>query len=217
MEEDEESDQDLLDMSPLVQDRSLSEDDLDDDIPHRDEIDLTAEQSDSDDEMFESHYEAAQVLAVRSQWGTQSQSLTFSLTGGFYWPTKPIARSHSRDIKVEDLGDVLSLSEDGLESEGEECPESEDEMDVKDRKRDLEYEEVEWKKWFGEDRPQEVEIEAAERDSEQEEDEQSESGQDAGELEEGENGHDTVEIQERESGQDSSGSESDSDEESHSE
>ncbi|CAO1634564.1 unnamed protein product [Sympodiomycopsis kandeliae] len=153
-EEDEDSDSDTLNLAPLICAQRPTERSLEDDHSLKDENEESARQvngsDDDDDEMFESHYEAAQVAAVRSQWGSVplqgKASSHFSLLGGFYWPTATI---------VQDIGDLLSASDDELQNEAESFVDSEDEMDEKDRQNDLKYEQVEWKNWFGEDRERE--------------------------------------------------------------
>lgn len=153
-----------------------SDDDEDaDDSEFLDEDDSEGQASTSDegssdddtdeDEIFESHIEAAQVDSVRRIWGGSSSSKskskeeTPSLTSGFYWPP-PSSRGPPRNDTDTNV-DVISDDEDqelsfGIDDEEDDDDDSEAEsvsrwnaIDERDRERDDGYERRAWAKWFG--------------------------------------------------------------------
>lgn len=148
------------------------------DAREKDSSDSDASSSHSSaDELFESHYEAAQVAHVRREWRTRARetkkathSATLRATGGFYWPDEH--RRLTQQPITHDAGDVMSDSDgdgvDNLESDDQAdayassagVSESSDESDSasarywarvheRDRGKDVEYEKRNWTKWLG--------------------------------------------------------------------
>lgn len=149
------------------------------------DAEFTPDDWDTDDEVFESHHEAAQVESVRRLWGrgARNKGTDTSITGGFFWPEPNRApakvdladevESSEDEREVDDTLDVEQYDDDDEDDDDNESAVAWENAERKDQKQDAWYEKRAWLRWFGSADASDEEAELSQRDQDVGDDEVS--------------------------------------------